>query len=100
MSFSLWVNNDSKDLPLQMYVTLRCGFVPLFSLILDDKGFSDNGRPRSIILAHEMKGNSHSVAFNNNELDSVMFTAEQFAKMEHVENFPPIAGKIWIPSSI
>ena len=47
-----------------------------------------------------MIDNRHFVAFNNNELDSVMFTAEQFTKMEHIENFPPIAGKIWIPSSI
>jgi hypothetical protein len=79
--FSLWVNNDSKDLHLQMYVTLRCGIVPSFSLFPDDKGISYNGRPRSIKLAHEMIGNRHFVAFNNNELDSVIFIAGQFAKL-------------------
>ena len=115
--------NGSKDLPLQMYVTLRCGIVHSFSLIPDDTGISNNGRPRSILLAHEMKGHSHFATFKNSELDSVVFTAEQFAKdiketiniifqkattekslenqiTEHVNNFPPIAGKNWIPSSI
>ncbi len=70
-----------------------------------------------------MKGNRHFVSLINNELDSVIFTVGQFAKdiketihiifqkattekkqrnqiIEHVENFPPIAGKIWISSSI
>jgi hypothetical protein len=70
-----------------------------------------------------MQGYIHLVASKNNELDSVVFTAEQFAKdiketiniifqkattekssenqiTEHVNNFPPIAGKNWIPSSI
>jgi hypothetical protein len=60
-----------------------------------------------------MKGHSHFATFKNSELDSVIFTAEQFAKdiketihiifqkattkkslenqiIEHVENFPPI----------
>jgi hypothetical protein len=122
MGFSLWVSG-SKDLPLQMYVTLRCGIVHSFSLIPDAIGISNNGRSRSILLAHEMKGHSHFATFKNSELDSVVFTAEQFAKdiketiniifqkattekslenqiTEHVNNFPPIAGKNWIPSSI
>jgi hypothetical protein len=122
MGFSLWVSG-SKDLPLQMYVTLRCGIVHSFSLIPDATGKSKNGRPRSILLAHKMQGYIHLVASQNNELDSVIFTAEQFAKdiketiniifqkattekslenqiTEHVNNFPPIAGKNWIPSSI
>jgi hypothetical protein len=122
MGFSLWVGG-SKDLPLQMYVTLRCGIVHSFSLIPDDTGISNNGRPRSILLAHEMKGYIHIAASKNNKLDSVIFTAEQFAKdiketihiifqkattekslenqiIEHVENFPPITGKFRITSSI
>jgi len=122
MGISLWVSG-SKDLPLQMYVTLRCGIVHSFSLIPDDTGISNNGRPRSILLAHEMQGYIHLVASKNNELDSVIFTAEQFAKdiketihiifqkattkkslenqiIEHVENFPPITGKFRTTSSI
>jgi hypothetical protein len=122
MGFSLWVSG-SKDLPLQMYVTLRCGIVHSFSLIPDAIGKSNNGRPRSILLAHEMQGYIHLVASKNNKLYSVIFTAEQFAKdiretihiifqkattekssenqiIEHVENFPPITGKFRIPSSI
>jgi len=63
-----------------MYVTLRFAFVPSFLLIPKDKGISHIGRPRSIQLAYEMIGNRHFVAFNNNELDSVIFTAKQFAK--------------------
>ena len=79
MGISLWVGG-SKDLPLQMYVTLRCGIVHSFSLIPDETGISNNGRSRSILLAHEMKGHSHFATFKNSELDSVVFTAEQFAK--------------------
>ena len=115
--------NGSKDLPLQMYVTLRCGIVNSFSLIPDATGKSNKGRSRSILLAHEMKGYSHFATIKNNKLDSVVFTAEQFAKdiketihiifqkattekslenqiIEHVENFPPITGKFRITSSI
>jgi hypothetical protein len=70
-----------------------------------------------------MQGYIHLVASKNNKLDSVIFTAEQFAKdiketiniifqkattekslenqiIEHVENFPPITDKFRIPSSI
>ena len=120
MGFSLWVSIGSKDLPCQMYVTLRCGIVHSFSLIPDAIGKLNKGRPRSILLAHEMKGQSHFATFKNSEMDSVIFTAEQFAKdiketihiifqkattkkslenqiTEHVNNFPPIAGKNWIP---
>ena len=120
MGFSLWVSIGSKDLPCQMYVTLRCGIVHSFSLVPDATGKLNNGRPRSILLAHEMKGYRHLVASNNSEMDSVIFTAEQFAKdiketihiifqkattekslenqiTEHVNKFPPIAGKNWIP---
>ena len=122
MGFSLWLSIGSKDLPCQMYVTLRCGIVHSFSLIPDAIGISHKGRPRSILLAHEMKGQSHFATFKNCEMDSVIFTAKQFAKdiketihiifqkattkkslenqiTEHVSNFPPIAGKNWIPSS-
>ena len=120
MGFSLWVSIGSKDLPCQMYVTLRCGIVHSFSLVPDATGKLNNGRPRSILLAHEMKGQSHFATFKNSEMDSVIFTAEQFAKdiketihiifqkattkkrlenqiTEHVNKFPPIAGKNWIP---
>ena len=114
--------NGSKDLPCQMYVTLRCGIVHSFSLVPDATSKSNKGRPRSILLAHEMKGQSRFATFKNCEMDSVIFTAEQFAKdiketihiifqkattekslenqiTEHVNKFPPIAGKNWIPSS-
>jgi hypothetical protein len=70
-----------------------------------------------------MQGYIHLVASKNNKLDSVIFTAEQFAKdiketihiifqkattekslenqiIEHVNNFPPITGKFLITSSI
>ena len=69
-----------KDLPTQMYVILRCGIVHSFSFIPDQQGISNGGRTRSILLAHEKNGHSHFEPYTHNGMDSVVFTAEQFAK--------------------
>jgi hypothetical protein len=72
--------SGDKDLPTQMYVILRCGIVHSFSFIPDKKGVSNGGRTRSIVLAHEKNGHTHFEIYTNNGMDSVVFTAEQFAK--------------------
>lgn len=69
-----------QDLPLQMYLILRCGFVHQFSLIPSGKELGNGARKQSIILAHEMNGHKgeHLTHYTKNGFDSVIFTAEQF----------------------
>lgn len=73
-----------KDLPLQMWCTLRCGIVHSFSLILDKRiePCKSNARDRSIILTHR-KNNSGSHLSNytgiKNNRDAALFVAEDFA---------------------
>lgn len=72
--------NGKKDLPTQMYVILRCGIVHKFSFVPDSQQNSNDGRLRSILIAHENNGNTHLEAYTKNGMDSVIFTAEQFSK--------------------
>ncbi|MFY7880063.1 MAG: hypothetical protein ACOVP6_08335, partial [Lacibacter sp.] len=108
--------SGDKDLPTQMYVILRCGIVHSFSFIPDQQGILNGGRTRSILLAHEKNGHSHFETYTNNGMDSVVFTAEQFAKdikdvvnlifqkamtdqnletqiLSYVQSHPPILGQ-------
>jgi len=76
--------SGSKDLPLQMWCTLRCGIVHSFSLIPDKtiEPCKSNARERSIILTHR-KNNSGSHLDNytgiKNKRDAALFVAEDFA---------------------
>jgi hypothetical protein len=72
--------SGNQDLSKQMYVILRCGIVHSFSFIPNQQGLSNGGRGRSILLAHERNGHKHFDRCVNNGMDSVVFTAEQFAK--------------------
>jgi hypothetical protein len=108
--------NGTTDLPTQMYVILRCGIVHSFSFIPDQQGIANEGRTRSILVAHEKNGHTHFESYTKNGMDSVVFTAEQFSKdiksvveiifnkaqtnqqleteiINYVTNYPPILGQ-------
>lgn len=107
--------SGEQDLPLQMYVILRCGIVHKFSFIPGPLELSNGGRLRSILIGHEKNGATHLARYTSNGMDSVIFAAEQFSKdikhvvnmiveeshassqiesniISHVKNFPPIQG--------
>ncbi|MCB0521352.1 MAG: hypothetical protein H6577_24155 [Lewinellaceae bacterium] len=109
--------NGLQDLPDQMYHVLRCGIVHGYSLVPDALSIRKGGRIRSILLAHNKNGAIHFTKYNQDGLDSVIFTAEEFAKdlesvldeiflnlaptntslenniLEWVRKYPPIMGK-------
>ena len=110
--------NGRRDLPTQMYVILRCGIVHKFSFVPGSTEIINDGRTRSILLAHEKKGHvgEHLTSYTEDGIDGAIFTAEQFAKdiksvvelifekattdsilegniQTYIANFPPIQGK-------
>jgi hypothetical protein len=70
------------DLDVQIYHVLRCGTVHSFSLIADPIAVAQDGRDRSILLAHRMNGATHLTPVVNNrrspKIDAAVFTAEDF----------------------
>jgi hypothetical protein len=46
--------SPEQDLPRQMYHILRCGIVHSFSFIPDKQATDKGGRPRSVLIAHEV----------------------------------------------
>lgn len=69
-----------RDLPKQMYLILRCGLVHSFSLLPDEMSKKKGGRERSILLGHNLNGDSHFSHFQQGDYDAVVFTAEEFSK--------------------
>jgi hypothetical protein len=63
-----------------MYHVLRCGIVHGYSLVPDKISISKGGRKRSILLGHRKNCDTHFEKNEENGLDSVVFTAEDFAE--------------------
>lgn len=86
-----------KDLPAQMYFILRCGIVHKFSLVPGQEEIKNGGRPRSILLSHRKNGNTHFKEYTKNGMDSVVFTAEDFA--EDLEKLVKLIFDVEVPKN-
>lgn len=84
-------NSGHQDLPEQMYHVLRCGMIHSYSLVPDSKSLTKGGRVRSILLVHRKNGYTHFDKYSDNNLDSVLFTVEDFA-----EDLEKVLDKIFL----